>query len=96
MAIKEDLRKYCGEPPEQKLLILRKELMRPILTVQASAKLFSQYREGLTEVLPDTIKPEDLNNMIDWLSEAAFDLEDVLNILTSDCNNIPPQHRNKP
>jgi hypothetical protein len=94
MAIREDLRKYCGESAEQKLLILRKELMRPILTVQASAKLFEQYRGGLTEVLPENIKPEDLNNMIDWLSEAAVDLEEVLDILTSDCDSLPPHHRN--
>ncbi len=93
MALKEDLSKYCAEPAEQKLHILRKELMRPILTVQASAKLFNQYREGLTEVLPETMNAAELNNMLDWLIEAAADLEEILTVLTSDCENLPPHHR---
>jgi hypothetical protein len=94
MTVREDLEKFCDEPPEQKLLILRRELMQPILTVQASAKLFKQYREGLTEELPADINAEELNNMFDWLEAASNDLEEILNVLTSDCGELPPHHRN--
>lgn len=93
-ASRESLAKYCAEPAEQKLLLLRRELMTPILTVQAAARLFQQYRAGLTEVLPEEIRAEDLNNMIDWLAQAATDLEEILLVLTSDCENLPPHHLN--
>ncbi len=86
------LARYCAEPAEQKLLVLRRELMTPILTVQAVARLFEQYRQGLTEVLPEEIPAEQLHNMITWLSQAATDLEDILVILTSSCQDLPPHH----
>lgn len=93
MSIREDLERYSGESAEQKLLILRRELMTPILTVQASARLFNEYRQGLTEVLPADINAEELNHMIDWLYAASQDLEEILNTLTSDGDEVPPHHR---
>lgn len=94
MTIRVDLEKYCAEPPDQKLIILKRELMRPILTVQASAKLFNEYREGLTEQLPASINAEELQNMIDWLFAASNDLEEILNVLTSDCEELLQQPKN--
>lgn len=93
MSIREDLEKYCAESAEQKLLILRRELMTPIVTVQASARLFNEYRQGLTEVLPADISADELNHMIDWLYAASQDLEEILNTLTGDCEELPPHHR---
>jgi len=94
MAIREDLQQYCGENADQKLLILRRELLRPIVTVQTSAHLFQQVGPDLSKGLPDAKDREEFLNTIKWLSEAARDLEEVLDALTCDCEELPPHHRN--
>ena len=94
MTIRDDLEKYCAEPADQKLVILKRELMRPILTVQASARLFNEYRDGLTEQLPPNINAEELENMINWLFAASNDLQEILEVLTSDCEELLQDRNN--
>ncbi len=94
MSIQEDLAKYSGESAEQKLLILRRELLRPILTVQTSARLFQQIGSDLAECLPENINPAELENMINWLGEAAHDLKEILDALTEESAELPGHHLN--
>jgi hypothetical protein len=94
MSIREELEKHCGESAEQRMLILRRELLRPIVTVQTSAKLLQSVEADLTHGLPDPEDRDELQNTIKWLSEAANDLQEILEALACDDVKLPPHHRN--
>lgn len=93
MSIYNDLRKHYGmASAEQKLLVLRRELLRPIVTVQTSANLLGQVGDKISDCLPKEMSPEEFKNTIKWLSEAARDLQDILDALTSDRSQVQEQH----
>jgi hypothetical protein len=84
MSLYEELRKHRAAPAEQKLKILREELLRPILTVETSAELLREILPELSAGLPEDISAEELGNTVKWLAEAADDLQQILNALTED------------
>jgi hypothetical protein len=93
MAIYDDLHKHYGAASaEQKLVVLRRELLRPIHTVDSSAKLLEQAGEQICNCLPESISPEEFRNTIKWLSEAAKDLREILDALTVDQADVQEQH----
>ena len=93
MAIYDELRKHYGTASaEQKLIILRRELLRPIVTVQTSSKLLQDIGDEICNCLPAEIDPEEFKNTIKWLSDAARDLRDVLDGLTLDRSKVQEQH----
>lgn len=92
MTLYDELRKHNKAPAEQKLKILREELLRPILTVETSAQLLKQVAPEISGCLPADIPPEELQNTIKWLVEAASDLQQILDALTLDTANIPAPH----
>jgi hypothetical protein len=91
MSLREELQKYCGETAEQKLLIVRRELVRPVVTVQTAAHLFQQVGPELSKHLPDAQEREEFLNTVKWLAEAARDLEEIVNAM--ECDELPPHHR---
>jgi hypothetical protein len=88
----EELRQHCGEPAEQKIKILRTELLSPILTVKTSADLLEEVVPEITGCLPPDVDAEELKNMIKWLAEAADDLRQILDALINDCGDVPAPH----
>ena len=93
MTIYDELRKrYGSASAEQKLQILRRELLRPIVTVQTSAKLLEGVGGSVKECLPADMAPEEFNNTLSWLSDAARDLQAILDALTLDRSNVQEQH----
>lgn len=93
MTIHDDLRKHYGTASaEQKLLVLRRELLRPIVTVQTSSKLLEQAGDSICDCLPDEISPEAFKNTVSWLNEAALDLQEILDALTQDLSEVQEQH----
>ncbi len=93
MPIYDDLRKHYGTASaEQKLDVLRRELLRPIITVQTSAKLLQEIDASTWDCLPETISREALENTITWLADAARDLQQILDALTIDRASVQEQH----
>ncbi|MCL5611322.1 MAG: hypothetical protein M1485_02015 [Chloroflexi bacterium] len=93
MTIYDDLRKHYGTASaEQKLLVLRRELLRPIVTVQTSSKLLQDIGDEILGCLPEGIEPQEFKNTLQWLSDAARDLQDVLDGLTLDRSQVQEQH----
>ena len=92
-AIFDDLRKrYGAASAEQKLIVLRRELLRPIITVESSAHLLQTAGDQITNCLPDSISPEEFRNMVKWLADAGRDLHQILDALTEDTSQIQEQH----
>ena len=88
MTIFDDLRKrYGAASAEQKLLVLRRELLRPIITVESSAHLLLSAGDRIGDCLP-----EEFRNTVKWLSEAARDLHQILDALTDDTSKVQEQH----
>jgi hypothetical protein len=93
MTIFDDLRKrYGAASAEQKLLVLRRELLRPIITVESSAHLLLSAGDRIGDCLPEDISPEEFRNTVKWLSEAAHDLHQILDALTDDTSKVQEQH----
>ncbi len=93
MSVYDDLRKHYGmASAEQKLLVLRRELLRPIVTVQTSANLLEQTGDRISNCLPEEVSPDEFRNTVKWLSEAARDLQDILDALTVDRSKVQEQH----
>ena len=93
MTIFDDLRKrYGSESAEQKLLILRRELLRPIITVESSAHLLQTASDNICDCLPEEVSVEEFRNTVKWLSEAARDLHQILDALTDDTSKVQEQH----
>jgi hypothetical protein len=93
MTIFDDLRKrYGASSPEQKLIILRHELLRPIVTVESSAHLLQTASDRICDCLPEEISAEEFRNTVTWLTEAARDLHQILDALTLDTTKVQEQH----
>ncbi|MBI5963853.1 MAG: hypothetical protein HY863_10295 [Chloroflexi bacterium] len=93
MTIFDDLRKRYGtSSAEQKLVILRHELLRPIVTVESSAHLLQTASDRICECLPEEVSAEEFKNTVTWLTEAARDLHQILDALTLDTSKIQEQH----
>ena len=70
--------------PEERLNILRLELLRPIVTVQSVTKLLTEIDcEGIQHV-SDHARPEEFDRLIQWLREAGDDLKGILDAMTLD------------
>jgi hypothetical protein len=93
MAIYDELHRHYGAASaEQKLVVLRRELLRPILTVQTSARLLDEIGSQIVNCLPEDISPEEFRNTLKWLTEAGNDLKAILDALTEDRGNVQQQH----
>ncbi len=93
MTIYDDLRKHYGaSSAEQKLLVLRRELLRPIVTVQSSAQLLQHAADQICDCLPADISPEAFKNTVNWLAEASRDLQEILDALTKDLADVQEPH----
>jgi len=91
----EELRKsYGAASAEQKLHILRRELLRPIVTVDTSAQLLQSTSDKISECLPEEISADEFKNTVKWLTEAARDLHSILDALTEDTSQVPDQFVN--
>jgi hypothetical protein len=89
----DDLRKrYGAASAEQKLIVLRHELLRPIVTVESSAHLLQTSSDDICECLTGDVTAEEFKNTVKWLTEAARDLHQILDALTEDTNKVPEQH----
>ncbi len=91
MTLYDELRKHHNAPAEQKLKILREELLRPILTVETAAHLLKQVAPDISPCLPPSVNAEELRNTLKWLEEAAIDLHQILDALTLE-TDVPPPH----
>lgn len=93
MSIFDDLRKqYGAASAEQKLHVLRRELLRPIITVESSAHLLQTASEKIRDCLPEEVSAEEFKNTVNWLNEAARDLHQILDALTEDTSQVQEQH----
>ena len=93
MTIFDDLRKrYGSASAEQKLIALRHELLRPIITVESSAHLLQTASDQICDCLPDEVTIEEFRNTVKWLAEAARDLHQILDALTEDTSKVQEQH----
>lgn len=93
MNIFDDLRKrYGSASAEQKLLVLRHELLRPIVTVESSAHLLQTASDSICDCLPEDVTADEFRNTVKWLTEAARDLHQILDALTEDTSKVPEQH----
>ncbi len=93
MTIFDDLRKRYGKATaEQKLVALRHELLRPIITVESSAHLLQTASDDICDCLSGEVSAEEFKNTVKWLTEAARDLHQILDALTEDTSKIPEQH----
>lgn len=89
----DDLRKrYGAASAEQKLHVLRRELLRPIITVESSAHLLQTESDKICECLPEEVSADEFKNTVKWLTEAARDLHQILDALTADTAQVPEQH----
>jgi hypothetical protein len=93
MTMFDDLRKrYGSASAEQKLVALRHELLRPIVTVESSAHLLQTASDRICECLPEEVSADEFRNTVKWLTEAARDLHQILDALTDDTSKIQEQH----
>ena len=93
MTIFDDLRKrYGSASAEQKLVALRHELLRPIVTVESSAHLLLTATDKICDCLPEEVSADEFRNTVKWLTEAARDLHQILDALTDDTSKIQEQH----
>jgi hypothetical protein len=89
----DELRKQYGTASaEQKLHILRRELLRPIITVESSAHLLQTASDKICDCLPEEVSADEFRNTVKWLTEAARDLHQILDALTEDVSKVQEQH----
>jgi hypothetical protein len=89
----DELRKQYGTASaEQKLHILRRELLRPIITVESSAHLLQTASDKICDCLPEEVSADEFRNTVKWLMEAARDLHQILDALTEDVSKVQEQH----
>jgi hypothetical protein len=93
VTILDDLRKrYGAASAEQKLLVLRRELLRPIITVESSAHLLQTASDDICDCLSGEVSADEFRNTVKWLNEAARDLHQILDALTDDTSRVQEQH----
>ena len=83
---------YRSASAEQKLHVLRRELLRPIVTVETSAHLLQTASDRICDCLPEEISADEFKNTVKWLSEAARDLHQILDALTEDVSQVQEPH----
>ncbi|HSK67513.1 MAG TPA: hypothetical protein VK888_11315 [Anaerolineales bacterium] len=89
----DELRKRYGTASaEQKLVVLRHELLRPIVTVESSAHLLQTASDEICECLSGDISADEFRNTVKWLNEAARDLHQILDALTEETSKVQEQH----
>ena len=89
----DELRKQYGTASaEQKLHVLRRELLRPIITVESSAHLLQTASDKICDCLPAEVSAEEFKNTVKWLTEAARDLHQILDALTEDVSKVQEPH----
>ncbi len=89
----EELHEHRGESSaEQKLKVLRTGLIRPVMTVQSAVSLLKQIEAEVAKCLPESVSPDELANVVTWLSQAAADLTEILDALAADSPETEP-HR---
>ena len=82
----EKLHQHHGEScAEQKLKVVRAELVRPVKTVQAATALLKQIDPDVVKRLPENISPDEFEHVIGWLAEAGADLQEILDALAAEC-----------
>jgi hypothetical protein len=92
-SIYDELRKnYGAASAEQKLHVLRRELLRPIVTVESSAHLLQTAGDKICDCLPEEVSADEFRNTVKWLTEAARDLHQILDALTEDVSKVQEQH----
>lgn len=92
-SIYDELRKnYGAASAEQKLHALRRELLRPIVTVESSAHLLQTASDKICDCLPEEVSADEFRNTVKWLTEAARDLHQILDALTEDVSKVQEQH----
>lgn len=92
-SIYDELRKnYGAASAEQKLHVLRRELLRPIVTVESSAHLLQTASDKICDCLPEEVSADEFKNTVKWLTEAARDLHQILDALTEDVSKVQEQH----
>jgi len=85
----DDLRKrYVTSSAEQKLIILRRQLLRPFIPVESSAHLLQTAGDQIYNYPPDEISAEEFKNTVIWLAEAARDPHQILDALTLDVSKV--------
>ena len=72
---------YAAADPEQRLSLLRSELLRPILTVQGVALLLKQHDADLAARLPADISSQEFEHLIQWLVDAGLELKQIVDTL---------------
>jgi hypothetical protein len=93
MTMFDDLRKkYGAASAEQKLSVLRRELLRPIITVESSAHLLQSASDDICDCLSGDVTADEFRNTVKWLTEAALDLHQILDALTEDTSKVQEQH----
>jgi len=85
-------RQYGTASAEQKLHILRRELLRPIITVESSTHLLQTASDKICDCLPEEVSADEFRNTVKWLTEAARDLHQILDALTEDVSKVQEQH----
>ena len=85
-------KQYGAASAEQKLVALRHELLRPIITVESSAHLLQTASDQICDCLPEEVSADEFRNTVKWLSEAARDLHQILDALTQDTSKVQEQH----
>ncbi len=85
-------RQYGTASAEQKLHVLRRELLRPIITVESSAHLLQSAGDAICDCLPEEFSADEFRNTVKWLTEAARDLHLILDALTEDVSKVQEQH----
>ena len=91
--IYDELRKLHGSASaEQKLHVLRRELLPPIVTVESSAQLLQTAGDSICDCLPEEVSPDEFRNTVKWLSDAARDLRLILDALTEDVSQVQEPH----
>jgi hypothetical protein len=89
----DELRKQYGTASaEQKLHVLRRELLRPIITVESSTQLLQTASDQICDCLPEEVSADEFRNTVKWLTEAARDLHQILDALTEDVSKVQEQH----
>ena len=85
-------RQYGSASAEQKLHVLRRELLRPIITVESSAHLLQTSSDRICDCLPEEVSADEFKNTVKWLTDAARDLHQILDALTEDTSKVQEQH----
>jgi hypothetical protein len=82
MSLNEEWRQFSNtSSPDRKLKALRRLLVGPAATVQGVVSLLRQYDADIAACLPEDVKPQEFDQMIDWLAAAGCDLQKIIDAL---------------